>query len=178
MIDQLIDSIKRFQEHILESGLARGVISLPTPRMLSAASSSPDDTDLANIFARIITETEIIGVSRDLYASGHYSLAVQESFKALDKYVAKKSGVTGISGTQLMDFAFSPKSPVLFWSDRLNQSEIDEQLGYHRLYSGAMLGIRNPVTHEFGWVESPEVALELIFFSQHLLKKAKSAAKI
>lgn len=55
------------------------------------------------------------------------------------------------------------------------QSQIDEQKGYHRLYSGAMLGIRNPTTHEFGWVDEPELALELVVFAQHLLRKAKLA---
>jgi len=38
-----------------------------------------------------------------------------------------------------------------------------------------MLGIRNPVTHEFNWVEDSEVALELLVFAQHLLRKAKLA---
>ncbi|MDR3510337.1 MAG: TIGR02391 family protein [Caulobacteraceae bacterium] len=46
---------------------------------------------------------------------------------------------------------------------------------YHRLFSGAMLGIRNPVTHEFNWVDSPDVALELLVFAQHLMRKAKAA---
>jgi hypothetical protein len=43
------------------------------------------------------------------------------------------------------------------------------------VYSGAMLGIRNPVTHEFNWVDDAEGALELIVFAQHLLKRAKAA---
>jgi hypothetical protein len=38
-----------------------------------------------------------------------------------------------------------------------------------------MLGIRNPTTHEFDWVDEPESALELIIFAQHLLRKAKVA---
>jgi hypothetical protein len=54
-------------------------------------------------------------------------------------------------------------------------SEQDEQKGYQRLYSGAMLGIRNPVTHEFNWVDDSDLALELLVFAQHLLRKAKSA---
>ncbi len=58
------------------------------------------------------------------------------------------------------------------------QSEIDEQKGYHRLFSGAMLGIRNPSTHEFGWVDEPELALELVVFAQHLLRKAKLASPL
>ena len=43
------------------------------------------------------------------------------------------------------------------------------------LYAGAMLGIRNPTTHEFNWVEDEDVALELLVFAQHLLRKARSA---
>jgi uncharacterized protein (TIGR02391 family) len=71
--------------------------------------------------------------------------------------------------------AFNPNTPILHWTDRKTPSEIDEQKGYQRLYSGAMLGIRNPVTHEFNWVDDAEQALELIVFAQHLLRKAKVA---
>jgi uncharacterized protein (TIGR02391 family) len=114
-------------------------------------------------------------VSRDLFASGHYSLAVQEAFKAVEKYVQQKSTVLGLSGTQLMQQVFSTASPKLFWSNRTTISEQDEQKGYLQLYAGAMLGIRNPVTHEFGWIDDPLLSLELILFAQHLLRKAKLA---
>lgn len=77
-----------------------------------------------------------------------------------------------------MEHVFSPHTPRLYWSSRRTISEQDEQKGYHRLYSGAMLGIRNPTTHEFRWVEEPEVALELVMFAQHLLRKAKIACDI
>ena len=75
-----------------------------------------------------------------------------------------------------MELVFSPNDPELYWSGRVSQSQIDEQHGYHRLFSGAMLGIRNPVTHEFNWVDDAELALELIAFAQHLLRKAKRAS--
>lgn len=61
------------------------------------------------------------------------------------------------------------------WSPMETPFQVDEQKGYHRLYAGAMLGIRNPTTHEFGWVDEPELALELIVFARHLLRKAKAA---
>jgi uncharacterized protein (TIGR02391 family) len=110
-----------------------------------------------------------------LFASGYYSLAVQEAYKALDKFIGDKVPTTSATGTQLMELVFSPKSPTLYWNDRTTQSEIDEQSGYHRLFSGAMLGIRNPVAHEFNWVDDADLALELIVFAQHLLRKAKLA---
>lgn len=175
---RLIDGIRRFQEHLLEIGVARAVLGLPAPRMLALPSPTVEGAGTASVFARVVTEPEIEQVARDLFVSGHYSFAVQEAYKAVDKFVGDKAGRAAMSGTPLMDFAFSPNSPILHWSERKTQSEQDEQKGYHRLYSGAMLGIRNPVIHEFNWVEDSDVALELIVFAQHLLRKAKAARVI
>jgi uncharacterized protein (TIGR02391 family) len=174
MTSLLLDRIKRLQEHVLEVGLAQAILALPAPRML-ALPSLGDSGGTASIYVRAVTEPEIESVSRDLFASGHYSLAVQESFKAVEKYVQQKSSLIGVSGTPLMQQVFSTASPKLFWSDRISTSEQDEQRGYLQLYAGAMLGIRNPVTHEFKWVDDPLLSLELILFAQHLLRKAKLA---
>lgn len=172
---RIIDGIKKFQELLLEVGLARSVLALPAPRMLALPSPTAEGAEPASVFARLVTEPEITEVSRDLFVSGHYSIAVQESYKAVDKYVLDKLGELPVSGTQLMELVFSPSAPLLYWSERRTQSEMDEQKGYQRLFAGAMLGIRNPVTHEFNWIDDPEIALELIVFAQHLIKKAKSA---
>lgn len=172
---RILDGIRRFQEHLLESGLARSVLALPAPRMLSVPSPTVEASEPASIFARLVTEAEIKAVSSDLFVSGHYNLSVAEAFKAVDKFIADKVPSILQTGTTLMDQVFAPNSPHLRWNAMETQSQIDEQKGYHRLYSGAMLGIRNPTTHEFGWVDEPELALELVVFAQHLLRKAKLA---
>ena len=174
MTGQILSAVRKLQEFILEAGLARGVLALPAPRMLALTSGSSVETDTTNVFTFTITEPEIESVARDLFASGHYSLAVQEAYKAIDHYVSERCS-HDLSGTQLMETVFSPSKPVLSWSERATTSQVDEQRGYQRLFSGAMLGIRNPVAHEFNWVEDPELALELLVFAQHLLRKAKSA---
>jgi uncharacterized protein (TIGR02391 family) len=174
MINLLLERTKRLQEHVLEVGLAQTVLALPAPRMLALPSPS-EGAGIASIYTKAVTEAEIESVSRDLFASGHYSLAVQESFKAVEKFVQQKSSILGVSGTQLMQQVFSTTSPKLYWSERTTISEQDEQKGYLQLYAGAMLGIRNPVTHEFKWVDDPLLSLELILFAQHLLRKAKMA---
>jgi uncharacterized protein (TIGR02391 family) len=171
---RVLERLRKFQEHLLELGVARAVLALPAPRMLSLPSPSAE-AEPASVFARVVIEPEIEQVSRDLFMSGHYSLSVQEAYKAVDKYVKDKSGSSTGTGTSLMEVVFSPNEPLLYWTERKTPSEIDEQKGYQRLYSGAMLGIRNPVTHEFNWVDDPELALELIVFAQHLLRKAKAA---
>lgn len=175
MTHKIIDGIKRLQEHLLETGLARAVLALPAPRMLSLPSPTAEGSEPASVFARLVVEPEIFDVSSDLFMSGHYNLSVSQAYKAVDKYVGSRVPHIRNSGTTLMDLVFSPNAPLLKWTTRDTSSEIDEQKGYHRLFAGAMLGIRNPTTHEFGWVEEPELALELIIFAQHLLRKAKIA---
>ena len=170
----VLERIRKFQDYVLEVGLAQAILALPAPRMLLLPAPS-EGAGVASIYSKTVTEAEIEAVSRDLFASGHYSLAVQESYKAVEKYVQQKSASLGMSGTQLMQNVFSATSPRLYWTDRKTQSEQDEQKGYLQLYAGAMLGIRNPVTHEFGWVDDPLLSLELILFAQHLLRKAKAA---
>ncbi len=172
---RLLDGIRRLQEHLLEVGLARSVLALPAPRMLALPSPTAEGSEPASVFGRLVTEPEIQNVSSDLFVSGHYNLSVAEAYKAVDKFVAGRVPDVVQNGTTLMDQIFAPGAPYLRWSEMQTASEQDEQKGYHRLYSGAMLGIRNPTTHEFGWVDEPELALELIVFAQHLLRKAKAA---
>jgi hypothetical protein len=88
MTTPLLDRIKRLQEHVLEVGLAQAVLALPAPRML-ALPGPGEGAGIASIYMKAVTESEIESVSRDLFASGHYSLAVQESYKAVEKYVQR-----------------------------------------------------------------------------------------
>lgn len=170
-----IERVRKFQEHLLELGVARGVLALPAPRMLSLPSPTSEGAEWVSLYAGLITESEIVNATRDLFASGFYTQAVHEAFKVLDKFIAKKAKKHGISGSSLMEYVFSPKDPKLYWTDRKTRSECDEQEGYFRVYVGAMQGIRNPVAHELGWVDEPECALDLLAFAQHLLRKARGA---
>ena len=175
MTIRFLEGIRRLQEHLLEVGLARSVLALPAPRMLGLPSPTALGSEPASVFARVVTELEIKNVAGDLFMSGHYNLSVAEAYKAVDKFVADRVPLLMQTGTTLMEQVFSPSAPHLRWSKMETTSQIDEQKGYHRLFTGAMLGIRNPTTHEFGWVDEPDLALELIVFAQHLLRKAKFA---
>lgn len=175
MTTPLLDRLKQFQEFLLEAGMARSVLALPAPRMLAISAPTTESAGAANVFTRVVTEPEIVAVARDLFVSGHYSFAIQQAYKAVEKFIEDKVGPQSTMGTNFMETIFSPTNPMLQWTDRITKSEIDEQKGYMRLYSGAMLGIRNPVVHEFDWIEDPDVALELLVFAQHLLRKARAA---
>jgi len=155
----VLERIRKFQEHVLEVGLAQAVLALPAPRMLSLPGPTTEGAGIASIYSKAVTEVEIVSVSRDLFASGHYLLAIQEAYKAVEKFVQQKAAAMGLSGTKLMEHVFSTSAPKLYWTERKTLSEQDEQKGYLHLYAGAMLGIRNPVTHEFPWIDDPLMPL-------------------
>jgi hypothetical protein len=96
---RVLEGLRRFQEPLLELGVARAVLALPAPRLLSLPSPAAEGAEPASLFARVITEPEIEEVCRDLFVSGYYSISVQEAYKAVDKYVAAKtSSAVGTSG--------------------------------------------------------------------------------
>lgn len=172
---RLLERIREFQNFLYQSGLAQSVLALPAPSLLSLPAPTGADLELDLVFNRVIEEPEIIQVSRDLFDSGHYNISVHEAFKAIDNYIQGKVSEHHLSGTKLMDQVFSPNDPKLVWSARKTLTQKDQHAGYHRLFSGAMLGIRNPTGHAFDWIDEPEEALECIILAQHLLRKAKTA---
>lgn len=118
---------------------------------------------------------EILRAVEQLFKNGHYSNAIEDACKVLDLLVKMRSGKLDISGTDLMNTVFSPKSPILKFSELQTESEKSEQQGMMHLFAGAMLAFRNPRAH--GLVnDSPEQALEIISFISFLassLDKAK-----
>ena len=59
------------------------------------------------LFSHMVTEPEIVDVSKDLFESGFYNQSVSEAFKALNKYIQHKAGRNDVSDTSLMSLAFS-----------------------------------------------------------------------
>lgn len=172
----ILERLQKLQAEIVETGLGHGVLASAAPKTLLIESHTSADQSGTVVFSSVVTEEEITSVSRDLFASGHYNLAVAEAYKAVEKFVASETSLDK-SGTTLMEIAFSAKNPRLVWSECGTESERNEQEGYMRIFAGAMRGIRNPVTHEFDWIDNKDDALELLLFAQHLMRKAKSARK-
>lgn len=104
-----------------------------------------------------------------LFRDGHYANAVEDACKVLDGLVKIRSGKHDLSGTELMQNVFSPKNPVLKFSDLQTPTEQSEQQGMMFLYAGTMLALRNPRAHEI-IKDDPEKALEYIAFLSLLAK--------
>lgn len=175
MATNLLNRIRALQEFVRDRGFGGTLLALPAPKLLLLPHPSPDEVKEEVLFRHIVTEPEIIEVSGDLFESGFFNQAVEESFKALDKFVQAKTGMIKHSGVELMNNAFSPNKPKLAWSDRTSPSQDNEHRGYHSIFQGSFTGIRNPVTHEINWISDHQSALDAILLAQHLLRKAKCA---
>lgn len=173
---KLINRLRRLQQAIREEGLGATTLALPAPKILLLEDQSAVDSKAELLFGEMITEKEIASVCRDLFEGGFYNQAVVEAFKALDHFIRKKANLSKLSGTNLMNNAFSPSSPKLSWSLRETTSQEDEQKGYHALFQGSFTGIRNPCSHEIDWISERGDALDAILLAQHLLRKARRAA--
>lgn len=142
--------------------------------MLAIEDASDKGNSIHDKFLEIATDVDILDVSRDLFVSGFYSEASGEAYKYVDNFVKAKTR-SSKSGSPLMEWAFSPNNPAMRLNGLTTESEKNAQAGYHRIFSGSMLGIRNPTAHENGWISDAEEALETIVLAQHLLRKAKLA---
>ena len=127
------------------------------------------------VFDIVVTNQELRSASRELFLDGHYARAVEEAFKCLNNAVKAKSGIFEEDGARLMRKVLSANSPLLRLNSLQTQSERDEQLGYMDLFAGSMTGIRNPRAHEHSLTDEVDVALEMLVFANHLMRKLEIA---
>ena len=127
--------------------------------------------DILDSFDNQITFTGLVRCTRELFAGGHYSLAVEKAFVYVENLVKKRSGVSGKYGSNLMKTVFSVQNPSIKLNAGVTDSDRDEQLGYMEVFAGAMTGIRNPRAHAHDWIDEPKEALELLVFANHLVRK-------
>jgi uncharacterized protein (TIGR02391 family) len=171
-IGDIIDGHKR--------GIARSVSILETnvalfEEALQDAGNSPKSR-VIGAFADLDLHPEISRAAATLFDNGHYSNAVEDACKILDLLVKMRSGRDDMSGTELMQTVFSPKSPVLRFNDLTSETDRSEQQGMMFLFAGAMLAIRNPRAHEL-IKDNPEQALEYIGFLSTLAKAVDRAKR-
>lgn len=107
---------------------------------------------------------------RRLFDDGHYPEATFEAFKFVDKEVQRHSG-SSESGYKLMMQAFSETSPLIRLNTLASQSEKDEQQGFKFIFSGSVLGIRNPRGHEHSQVDSPDACLDYLSLASLLIRR-------
>jgi len=135
-----------------------------------------DQAEVYTQYLDLVDDQDLIDFTESLFVDGHYARAVEEAFKCLNNTVKRKAG-SSADGADLMRSAFSPKKPTLKLNRFRSETDKSEQQGYMDLFAGSMTGIRNPRAHEHELQDHPEIALELVVFANHLMRKAKSATR-
>ena len=125
-------------------------------------------------FDNFVVHPHIISSCRKLFVDGHYERAVEEAVKALCAHVKEKAGLD-TDGVSLMQTAFSEKKPRILLNELADQSQRDEQVGYMHLFMGVVRGIRNPRAHSHDYKDTPDEALRILIFVDHLFKKVDGA---
>jgi uncharacterized protein (TIGR02391 family) len=110
-----------------------------------------------------------------LFWHKHYAQAVFEAFKLVNNEVKSKSRLPQLDGKTLMEQAFSLHNPKIKLNDLVSQSDKDEQIGFMYIFSGAILGIRNPKAHDTIELTNPRRALEYLIFASLLLERLEEA---
>lgn len=127
-----------------------------------------------DFFDVLVTHPLLTTATRQLFADGHYTRAVEQGFKAVNSLVKQRTGLAD-EGRPLMERAFSPNDPKLAVNNLKTRTEKDEQIGAMLLFAGAMAGIRNVRAHDLGHVDDAPTALELLGFANYLMRTAQKA---
>jgi uncharacterized protein (TIGR02391 family) len=176
MAKSQIERVSDLQAFIREQGLGAKVVTVPESRL--SVSEDAASIDQATLYEQLVTVPQIAEVSRDLYASGFYSQAVDEAFKVVEVCIQERAGLSAPTALALARTAFDPNEPKLAWTSLSSQSERDEQAGYYQIYSGSFGGIAGPVRSEIGWISDPDIALDCILLAQHLLRKLMATSRV
>jgi uncharacterized protein (TIGR02391 family) len=114
----------------------------------------------------------VINTASKLYEDGHYRQAVLDTYIALVQRVKEVSGRFDLDNSGLMQFVFGAKDPVIVLSD-----DPDERLGFIWLFTGAVMGVRNPKAHRLDDISDPDHAFEWLAFSSALFRLLDGAKK-
>lgn len=116
---------------------------------------------------------EIRKEAENRFKSGQYSDSVLAAFRQINsiikEHVKKIKGVE-LDGSTLMQQAFSPDNPIITLDDLSTENGKNIQKGFMFLFTGSMLGIRNPNAHSNEETEKNR-AIHLLFLASLLMYK-------
>ncbi|MFC1909004.1 TIGR02391 family protein [Chloroflexota bacterium] len=167
-IEEVVKSARHLQQEIDRLGIGQ-----PIPPQ----ATTPKPEEYIELYDILIKSDELREVTRKLFSDGHYARAVEEAYKCINNTVKDKSQLPK-DGHDLMNEAFSIKNPVLKLNDLKTDSQRNEQVGYMNIFGGCMTGVRNPRAHEHRKKDSPEGALEMLAWANHLMRVVHKAKRV
>lgn len=123
---------------------------------------------------------KVTELAQKRFDQGFYADAVVTCFKEanyiLKHYVKAKIGQE-LDGAALMTRAFSANNPLVKFADLDNENGRNIQLGYMKIFEGAMIGIRNPKSHE-NMFPNRDITIHLLFQASFLFVKLQEMGVI
>lgn len=158
---------------------ARGAI--PGPRVPVDLLQVSLDGDDDGFFEERATEEfwpllhpSIVPEAQRRFRAGLFPEAVEAALKVVCSSIRERTGLDW-DGVRLMNEAFSPSSPSLLFDTSGSETAKSMQEGYHRIFQGAILAVRNPKAH--GFVEiSQRQCIHFLFFASLLAFKVEEAS--
>lgn len=147
---------------------SRLVIGDPVFDQPAAGAAVARDARLAALHPKVIE------VSATLFEQGNRAAAILEAFKAVNLRAKALSGLDA-DGKDLMARAFRLEDPVLVLADIATETGRNVQAGYHLMFMGAVVGIRNPRAHEQFEEMDENEALEELGFASLLMRRLDDA---
>ena len=127
-----------------------------------------------DLFDALITDSKLKNATHNLFYNGHYAQAIEMSYKYVNNLVKSIANEKKRDGADLMTYVFYENNPIIKLNELDNASERDEQKGFMFIFTGCMIGIRNPRAHEDEWIDTEETALYLISFANYLVTRLKN----
>lgn len=116
--------------------------------------------------------------SQKLFLDGHYPMAIFEGFKQVEIMVKEKTKIRDKYGVPLMQEVFSANNPILRLNGNTTDSDEDEQKGFMMLFSGAILGVRDPRGHSDMIQNDPIITLQYLCFASILCRMIDKSTKV
>lgn len=132
-----------------------------------------DDKHYNDLNSIDVLHPAIISIAKELFLNNHYRQAILDTYIKLIEIVKAKSGRYDLDGTQLIQTVFSPQNPIVKVSD-----DNGEQQGFMWLFSGAVMGIRNPNAHRIIEHSERVAAYEWLCFASALLRRLDSSSVV
>lgn len=120
---------------------------------------------------------KIAEISMKRFNDEHFADAVEAAYKEINTRVKNLyRNITGEEkdGSDLMHKAFTPQKPVLIFENLNTETGKNIQQGYMNIFSGAMMGIRNPKAHENVTLTKNE-AVQRLMLASLLMSKVDQA---
>ena len=123
---------------------------------------------------------KVIQLAKSRFENGHFADAVSACLREINTiikgHVRQATGLE-MDGAPLMTRALSANNPLIVFDDLNTENGRNIQLGYMKIFEGAMIGIRNPKAHANLYPDKNK-SIHLLFIASFMFIKLQDAGLI